>query len=288
MKISVILSTYNQPDWLEKSVWGYMAQTDRNFEIIVADDGSGPETTSRIGMLAAESDIRIRHVWQEDDGFQKTRILNKAILASGGDYLLFSDGDCIPRSDFVAVHRQHAQPGRFLSGGYFKLPMAVSQAISRQDIEAGDPFSSDWLKARGVRKPQHKWWKLTASGKKTRFLNRCTPAKASWNGHNASGWRSDIVTANGFDERMRYGGEDRELGERLVNAGIRPIQLRYSTVCLHLDHARGYVDAASRRLNDDIRRETRSSGVTRTGFGLDGHSDAPSSDNSDKDYHRGR
>jgi len=271
MDISVILSTYNSPAWLAKSLWGYLAQVDREFEIVIADDGSKPETAQLIQALAATTEIGIRHVWQRDDGFRKTRILNKAILKAAGDYLLFSDGDCIPRRDFVAVHRKHARPGHFLSGGYFKLPMPVSQSIGQEDIQSGKIFDARWLKAHGVRLLPYKWWKLTAGPSLEEFLNRMTPTRASWNGHNSSGWRSDIQAANGFDERMRYGGEDRELGERLVNRGITPIQLRYSAICLHLDHARGYVDPEARLINDDIRHATSKTRATRTEFGLNLH-----------------
>ncbi len=267
MRISVILSTYNQPDWLEKVLWGYALQTHADFELVVADDGSGPATRERIARFEAESERRVLHVWQEDDGFQKTRILNKAIVACGGDYLIFSDGDCIPRGDFVAVHAAHARPGRFLSGGYFKLPLATSQAITREDIRTGDAFRPAWLRAHGLPFTP-KIAKLAARGAGARFLNAVTTTKPTWNGHNASGWKADLVAANGFDERMQYGGEDRELGERLWNAGLKSTQIRYSAVCVHLDHGRGYVRPEMIARNDAIRAETRRLRRTRTPFGI--------------------
>ena len=130
MNASVILSTYNSVEWLEKVLWGYSAQTYTDFEIVIADDGSGEETRRRIEELKALIAIPIVHVWHEDDGFQKTKILNKAILAARSDYLIFTDGDCVPRKDFVATHMQYREPGYFLSGGYFKLPMDISKAIT--------------------------------------------------------------------------------------------------------------------------------------------------------------
>ena len=123
MDISVILATYNQPEWLEKVVWGYAAQLHRSFEIVVADDGSTPETAVLISRLQHDTGIKIQHVWHEDRGFRKCRILNKAILTASHDYLVFSDGDCIPRQDFLTAHVRHAAPGRFLSGGLVRLPM---------------------------------------------------------------------------------------------------------------------------------------------------------------------
>jgi GT2 family glycosyltransferase len=99
---------------------------------------------------------------------------------------------------------------------------------------------------------------LTAKGFTSWFLNTITPTNASWNGHNASGWKKDIVAVNGFDERMQYGGQDRELGERLFNYGIKSKQLRYSAVCVHLDHPRGYKTKESIEKNLQIRSKVKS------------------------------
>ena len=129
MKSSVILSTYNQPAWLRLTLYGYLFQTDPAFEIVIADDGSGEETRELIERFKTTSDLHIQHVWHADAGFQKCTILNKAIKAAKGDYLILSDGDCVPRNDFIAVHKAHADPGFYLSGGYFKLPMQTSHAI---------------------------------------------------------------------------------------------------------------------------------------------------------------
>ena len=69
-------------------------------------------------------------------------------------------------------------------------------------------------------------------------MDRLTTTKATWNGHNASTWKSYALAANGFNNAMRYGGEDREFGERLMNAGIRGKQVRHRPICVHLDHGR--------------------------------------------------
>jgi glycosyltransferase involved in cell wall biosynthesis len=264
---SVILSTYNSTEWLTKVIWGFSCQSHKDFEIVIADDGSTEATRQTIDRLRTETGLTITHVWQEDDGFQKTRILNKAILATHGDYLIFTDGDCIPRQDFIAIHMQQAEPGYFLSGGYFKLPMKTSEAISKDDILNGKCFDTDWLQAHGLKKT-YKTAKLSASGWRQKLFNALTPTSATWNGHNASGWKSDIIAANGFDSRMQYGGEDRELGERLFNAGIKSKQLRYSAVCVHLDHARGYVTQDARDTNNAIRQTTKRKHLTRTEHGI--------------------
>lgn len=254
--ISVIISTYNHPEWLEKVLWGYEVQTYKHFEIVIADDGSTQETKKLIDRFNAEGKLSIIHVWHEDNGFQKSEILNKSILASNSDYLLFSDGDCIPKEDFVEIHQKNKKQGCFISGGYFMLPMATSKAIEKEVIYNQKVFDKDWLYANGVAKT-FKMNKLSSSGFFEKFMNFITPTKATWNGHNSSGWKADIIKINGFDERMQYGGQDRELGERLVNLGIKSIQLRYSAIVVHLDHKRGYKNQVSIDKNKAIRKATR-------------------------------
>ncbi len=266
-RISVIVSTYNSEAWLEKVLWGFNCQTFRDFEVVIADDGSGAPTRELLEQMKKEVFYPIVHVWQEDDGFQKSRILNKAVVACTSDYIIMTDGDCIPREDFVEVHHINKKEGCFISGGYYMLPMNISLMITREDIERQRCFDIHWLKEKGIPKT-FKNNKLTARGLASRFLNAVTPTNASWNGHNSSGWKKDILNVNGFDERMQYGGQDRELGERLSNFGIRSKQLRYSAVCVHLDHKRGYRTPESLKKNALIRKETRKEKRVWTHYGI--------------------
>lgn len=265
--MGVVITTYNSPVWLERVLTGYECQTDTDFETIIADDGSGDETRAVIDRYRERGRLTIRHVWHEDQGFRKTEILNKAIEQSDVEYLIFTDGDCIPRSDFIAVHRREARSGCFLSGGYLKLTMAVSQSITDDDIQAQHPFRRDWLVSHGQPK-SHKLWKLVESPRLAGWLNRLTPTKATWNGMNSSAWRQDLLAVNGFDERMQYGGLDRELGERLWNHGLTSRQIRYQAICVHLDHKRGYAKPEIWERNYALRKEVRSTGRDWTPFGL--------------------
>ncbi len=274
MFASVIFTTYNHPKWLEKTLWGFSVQTYRDFEIIVADDGSGDETREVIERLQGEIDIPIRHLWQEDDGFQKCRILNKAIVASRGEYLIFTDGDCIPHPDFVKNHVELAEPDTMLSGGYFKLPLEVSRAITRDDIERGDATRPGWLLRHGVPFTP-KIAKLHSHPVFGAILDALTITRATWNGHSSSTWKKHILATNGFDERMQYGGQDREFGERLMNMGIKAKQVRYRCSCVHLDHGRGYARPESIEKNRKIRQHTRQHRITRTEFGIESHVEAP-------------
>lgn len=267
MNLAVIISTYNAPDRLGPTLAGYAAQTRGDFELIVADDGSGPETRDLIRGLAQRFGRPIKHVWQEDIGFRKCRALNQSICATRADYLIFSDGDCIPRRDFVDTHARLARPGRFLSGGYFKLPAETSARVTLEDAYGGSATDAGWLVRNGVAR-DHRLLKLVAGPRLGPLLNAITPTRASWNGHNASGWRTDLLRVNGFDERMAYWAQDREFGERLVNAGVRGVQIRYSAVCVHLHHDRPYRNDASRARNMEIRRITRLERRTWTAYGI--------------------
>lgn len=258
MKPSVIISTYNQPLWLEKVLHGYQHQSLTNFELLIADDGSGDATRAVIENFKKIARFPIQHIWHPDDGFQKTKILNQAITASHGDYLIFSDGDCIPRHDFLATHARLATPGRFLSGAYCKLSQALSAAICPDDIASGRAFSLPWLRSHGFR-GFSRAVRIAAPRKFAPLLDAVTPTKATWNGHNASGWKLDILAVNGFNETMQYGGEDREMGERLTHLGIRGRRIRHQAITLHLDHHRSYATPEMIRKNLAIRDAVRAS-----------------------------
>lgn len=263
--VGVVISTYNNPEWLEKTLWGYLFQTRRADEIVIADDGSDERTRRLVDSFRGR--LPIKHVWHEDNGFQKSRILNKALVAAESDYLIFTDQDCVPRPDFIETHVRASRPGHFVSGGYFKLPMALSRSLSLADVESGRAFSLGWLRSQGL--PLNwKCTKLLHSGAFAWLLNHITPARASWNGCNSSGWREDMLAVNGYNEDMQYGGQDREFGERLVNLGIRPVQKRYSAIVLHLDHKRPYRTRESIEKNRAIRRHTREARLVRTPHGI--------------------
>lgn len=266
MRLSVIVSTYNKPRDLERVLWGYAAQTRRDFELLVADDGSGPETAEAIGRVRAAG-LAVVHVWHEDRGFRKSEIMNRAIVASSGDYLLFTDGDSIPRADLVATHYALAQPGRYLGGGYLKLPAEVSDAITPEDIRAGRFVDLGWLRRRGWR-PGRRALRLVRSPLLAAALDRLTPTQPLFAGNNASVWREAMFAANGFDMEMGYGGLDRAVGYRLVNLGIRGTQVRHRAVCMHLHHERPYKRPEVMQRNREILDGIRRNGETRARRGI--------------------
>ena len=270
MKLSIIISTYNSEAWLHKVLLGYTIQTENDFEIIVADDGSTSKTKEVIEGFKTKFKHSILHVWHEDKGFRKCIILNQAILKSNTDYLLFTDGDCIPRKDFVAQHLKAKEVGYFLSGGYFKLPMSISKAISDADILEQNCFKISWLKSQGL-KINFKWTKLSHNNYFAAFMNWLTPTKRSWNGHNSSGFKADILAINGFNELLDYGGEDREMGERLFNNGLLSKQIRYAAICVHLDHSRSYVNDDKIKINHEVRKFNKKNNIAWIATGIEKH-----------------
>lgn len=267
--VSVIISTYNEPQWLEKVIWGFSVQTIQDFELVIADDGSGQETKETISRLKGQTGLRLRHVWHEDRGYQKCMILNKAVASQKSEYLIFTDGDCIPRKDFIEMHLENAEEGYFLSGGTVRLPLELSKFITKEHIVSQTCFNKDWLLNHGLDPNFWKNLKLTRSIDLAKTLNRLTTARSTWNGGNASGWRKDIISANGFNEDLKYGGQDREFGLRMNNMGVRSKQLRFSAICLHLDHERSYKTEEAILQNLIHRKKVVRERITKIDQGLD-------------------
>jgi glycosyltransferase involved in cell wall biosynthesis len=263
----VVIATYNWPQALELVLWGYAVQTHRPAEVVIADDGSGPATRALIERMRVETGLPLRHVWHEDRGFRKSEILNRALLAAETDYLIFTDGDVIPRDDFVATHVRYAAPGRYLCGMTVRLPPGVSARITPDDVRAGRATELGWLRQQGFRPGRHalrfsrrRWWNTV--------LDALTPTPARWRGGNSSTWRAYLLAVNGFDMEMGYGGQDAEIGERLDNLGIRPRRIRFRAVSVHLYHERPWRDDAVVEANRAHRVQVRARGVTRARRGI--------------------
>jgi len=267
MKISVLVSTYNQPKHLRRVLVGYMCQTDRNFEVLVADDGSRDETRLLVEEMAKASPVPIRHFWHEDKGHRKYRIHNIAIREAAGDYLIFTDGDCIPRDDVVAVLRANIAPGEYIVGSCNRLPARTSEAIGEEDIRSGRIFGMGWLMRRGYA-PAAGFLRIAVPRGVGRLLDRRGSGDAGWGrcpGYLSGCWRKDALAIGGFDERITYGGGDREFGTRLCNYGVRSRRVKHSTYVLHLDHGRPYRDEALIRKHKEMLRETETTGRIRAG-----------------------
>ncbi len=233
--ISVIVSTYNREDALDAALRALSRQTDRRFEIIVADDGSGPPTAAVVRAWAGKSSVPVRHVWHEDRGFRLSDIRNRGIVASAGAYVIFIDGDCIARPDFVAAHRGLAEPGWFVTGTRVLLSAELTCRVLKQGLEPERWGPPQWL-ARRMRGEVNRVTPLMVLP-----LGALRKATASrWRGARGSNmafWRADLEKVDGFDTSFQgWGREDSDIFIRLIRAGIGRKDGRYATGVLHLWH----------------------------------------------------
>lgn len=262
---TVIVATYENPHALALVLAGLERQTTTSFEVLVADDGSGPATRQLIESAAATSAKVVRHVWQQDDGLRKARIVNRAIEAAGGDYLLFLDGDCIPGPDFVRSHLQYRRPRTYLSGSCILLAPDASSALTPEEVSSG---ALDGLRA--LRPGNRRARRLLAGRIPTlaRLLDeRFAREPVGFHGGNASAWRDDVVAIAGFDERMER-MEDKDLGARLRRAGVTGRSLRYRAPTWHVHHERGYVTPGMRAASRALLDGNDAAHVVRTPYGL--------------------
>jgi glycosyltransferase involved in cell wall biosynthesis len=250
--VAVIVTTYNRPDALAAVLAGYRAQSDRDFEMIVADDGSTAETAGVINE-AQKGGIKIGHVWHEDQGFRAAAIRNRAVAQTAADYIIFSDGDCIPLPGFVARHRRMAEKGWFLSGNRILLSEGFSRRVLRERLPVHAWRSGRWLKAK-FRGEVNRWLPLLTLP--PNLALRKWPAKR-WEGVmtcNLSVWRKDLLAVDGLDEAYSgWGLEDSDLAIRLLRAGVRHKSARFAAPVLHLWHGendRGSLAENRRRLDD--------------------------------------
>jgi glycosyltransferase involved in cell wall biosynthesis len=233
--ISVIVSTYNREDALDAVLRALSRQTDRQFEIIVADDGSGPATAGVVRAWAAKTSVPVRHVWHEDRGFRLADIRNRGIVASAGAYIVFLDGDCIARPGFVAAHRRLAEPGWFVTGTRILLSSELTSRVLKQGLEPESWGLPHWL-VRRARREVNRVTPLMALP--LGVLRKATAAR--WRGARGSNmafWRADLEKVDGFDTWFQgWGREDSDIFIRLIRAGVGRKDGRYATGVLHLWH----------------------------------------------------
>ncbi|HYF58847.1 MAG TPA: glycosyltransferase [Burkholderiaceae bacterium] len=255
MRISVVVSAYNNWHALDRTLLGFRCQSLAPVELWVAEDSEFDEVAATVAKHRALAPWPIRHVTQANRGYRKPIMMNRAFRDAVGEFVVFTDADCVPRADLLAAYARLARPGVFLAGGsHLSIPEAFHrERLTDEMVVSQRLFDAGWLREQGIELSR---WRLTRSRPLARTLDLLT-ARNSLNGANTGAWRADLLRVGGYDESMGYGGEDRNLGYRLNNAGVRGVRARHSLVWVHLDHPRGYVDAALKRANLDWNREVR-------------------------------
>jgi glycosyltransferase involved in cell wall biosynthesis len=235
LKTAVVVTTYNRPDALQAVLEGYLVQDASDFELLVADDGSNEITREVVEDYACRARFPMRHVWQEDRGFRAGAARNRAVAQTRAEYILFTDGDCIPPPFFVSRHQTLAEHGCFLAGNRILMNPAFTQTVLTNRIPVHTWSAARWLYA---------WMR--------RDVNRALPLLSlpdgawrrrqslRWEGVktcNFSAWAGDLKRVNGFDERYSgWGLEDSDLVIRLLHAGVLHKNARFAAPVFHLWH----------------------------------------------------
>lgn len=233
--ISVIVATYDREDALDAVLWGLSRQSDRGFEVVIADDGSRPTTAAVVEGWRSRLGVPLSHVWQRNRGFRAAEIRNRAILACRGDYCIFLDGDCIAAPDFIATHRRLAESGWFVTGNRVLLSSSLTDAVLRENLRPQAWSAWQWTRHRlggGVNR-------LAALLRLPLGpLRKLRPRQ--WRGArscNLAVWRSDLERIDGFDASfIGWGREDSDLLIRLLRCGLRRKDGRFATGVIHLWH----------------------------------------------------
>jgi glycosyltransferase involved in cell wall biosynthesis len=252
--ISVIVTTYNREDALDAVLRALSRQSDRNFEIVIADDGSRADTARLVESWTSRLPVPLKYVRHDHRGFRGGEIRNRGIRASAGALCIFLDGDCLPRADFIAMHRRLYEPGWFVAGNRILLSRELSEAVLARGLPA-----ETWNFAKLVR------------GRLTGGVNRLMPAVRlplgplrklygrDWEGAktcNLAVARDDLDHVDGFDSVYAgWGFEDSDLVVRLLHAGVRRKDGRFATGVLHLWHPpndRSQLAANWKRLGETI------------------------------------
>lgn len=231
--LSLIVAVYNRPRILELVLASLGRQSNADFEVVVADDGSGPEIKELVHDWGARTGRTVHHVWHEDLGFRKTIIVNRAVARSAAEHLVFIDGDCILHHRFLERHSLRRRRGRILSGRRVMLDASLTGRLTDEDVTSGR-IERPWT-----------WWKHShAHGRRNGIY---LPAAYGWRGGfsiryeilgcNFSLFRDDFLRVNGYDERIQGRGlEDVNLRARIINAGLGVSSISQEAIQYHCHH----------------------------------------------------
>lgn len=234
--ISVIVTTFDREDALDAVLRSLSRQVDRQFEVVIADDGSGPATTAVVQRWQPRLGVRLSHVRHEHRGFRAAEIRNRAIDLSAGGYCIFLDGDCIAPLNFVTAHRKLSERGWFVAGNRALLSRAATDVVLAEGLEPEcwgfAAWAGEWLKGRVNRLSP--LLRLPAGAARKWRSQDWKDARSC----NLGVWRTDLDRVDGFDASFAgWGREDSDLLIRLLRAGVRRKDGNYATGVIHLWHA---------------------------------------------------
>ncbi|NLK85560.1 MAG: glycosyltransferase [Aeromonadales bacterium] len=265
MLASVIITTYNRPKTLKLVLEALNYQTDREFEVIIADDGSTKETSDMVMQMMLTCNYPITHVYQKDLGFRAARVRNLGAMKAKGDYLIFLDGDCIPRNNFIAMHKFLSEKKYLVCGNRVLLSEEYTKFIEdeHQQIYTYSLAKLFYVYLKGgikrflplvTLKTKEKFRKLKFNWKKARSCNFAL-------------YKEDFLNVDGFDSTFEgWGYEDSDFAIRLIHSGVEIKSGRYATACFHMYHKEN--DHTNERDNFSLLEDRLHSDIVKAAKGM--------------------
>ncbi|MEO0795971.1 MAG: glycosyltransferase [Verrucomicrobiota bacterium] len=262
--LALVINTYNAPKKLDAVLRWLNQGNQKPDELLIADDGSADETRDLVRDWQSRSTYPVHHIWQADDGYRRSRVLNLAIAQAKSDYLVFIDGDCLPFRRFVSDHRLMAERPSFVQGRRCFVPEAQVPGLIAGKSSLKSLFFSGKISGafKAIRWPRPV---IKRNQELTGIL-----------GCNLGIWRDDLIAVNGYDESFEgWGAEDSDLAARLYHLG-RTRKFVYGRCQLaHLNH--GELSRDRYDLNKQKLAQAIESKRIRAELGLDQHLDRESS-----------
>jgi glycosyltransferase involved in cell wall biosynthesis len=268
MSTSLIITTYNRPKVLSLVLKTIARQSELPDEVVIADDGSADSTAEAVHDAQKSFPVPIIHVRQDDEGFRVARVRNLGAYKASGDFLIYVDGDMLLHKDFVKSHKRLIRPGRFLHGPR----VLISKSLTEKILENGhipriSPFRVEI--SHRFNMIHNPWLSQIVSGETTKFKSRAC---------NLSMYKSDYVKVNGFNEDFTgWGEEDSEFTWRLMQSGLKKINVRFSMVGYHLDHGNNNEIADHEKFSQNVKlfQSIREQMSPRCDNGYNNHVPAP-------------
>ncbi|MDE5651900.1 MAG: glycosyltransferase [Muribaculaceae bacterium] len=274
--MTIVIAFYNNTRWLRLILDALQMQSMKDFEVVVADDGSSDESVAALKAYIRDyPEMRILHAWHPDQGWRKNAALNNAVRMSHGEYIVFIDGDCIPHPDFMKDHYRLRRHGFVTGGRRVESDERLSSMIEGFDRLPDDFFSRarrcilGSIFSKGALVRLRRTWRFPMP-----FGKPLNVKRRGILGANFGIYRDDLYKVNGFDERYLAPGtgEDCDLDARLANAGIGHLKVSHYALMIHRCHAR--LDWSSEE-NAELYRRAREERLTYVDTGLFGDSPAP-------------
>lgn len=227
-EISLIVATYNWTAALEVCLLSVKKQVKLPKEVIIADDGSDATTKLLIDRMRVGFPVPLIHIWQEDLGFRKALILNKAIKSACSEYIVQVDGDVILNKHFIADHASVAESGCFVRGTRAHIEQnAVAEVCSQKKTNLNYFYPALIHRFNALRLPQLAF-----------LLEKKSKNSSNVRGSNLAFWKLDFIRVNGYDNDLTgWGHEDEELATRFVHTGLWKKVIKFKCVQFHLYHS---------------------------------------------------